>query len=152
MSYAIGSVPAHGLTPIEDFNQPLAKTLNEVSNRVSQFESIGQSFAIAPQSMKLFTNDEAARLSDTLEKMNADQAAPIVSAISGLVEEQGGAAASRTLINQFAKEGRPTRLSSALALATSANAVSKGYVKEYLAGNAFLTKQRGRSRYEQVSS
>ena len=139
MSYAIGSVPAHGLTPIEDFNQPLAKTLNEVSNRVSQFESIGQSFAIAPQSMKLFTNDEAARLNDTIEKMNPDQAAPIVSAISGLVEEQGGAAASRTLINQFTKDGRPTRLSSALALATSANAVNKGYVKEYLAGNAFLT-------------
>lgn len=113
MSFAINHVPAHGLTTIEDFNQPLAKTLNEVSNRVSQFESIGQSFAIAPQSMKLFTNEEAARLNDTLEKMNADQAAPIVSAISGLVEEQGGAAASRTLINQFTKDGRPTKLSSA---------------------------------------
>lgn len=141
MSFAINHVPAHGLTTIEDFNQPLAKTLNEVSNRVSQFESIGQSFAIAPQSMKLFTNEEAARLNDTLEKMNADQAAPIVSAISGLVEEQGGAAASRTLINQFTKDGRPTKLSSALALATSANAVNKGYVKEYLAGNAFLTNK-----------
>lgn len=141
MSFAINHVTAHGLTTIEDFNQPLAKTLNEVSNRVSQFESIGQSFAIAPQSMKLFTNEEAARLNDTLEKMNADQAAPIVSAIAGLVEEQGGATASRTLINQFTKDGRPTKLSSALALATSANAVNKGYVKEYLAGNAFLTNK-----------
>ena len=84
MSFAINHVTAHGLTTIEDFNQPLAKTLNEVSNRVSQFQSIQQSFAIAPQSMKLFTNEEAARLNDTLEKMNADQAAPIVSAISGL--------------------------------------------------------------------
>lgn len=141
MSFAINHVPAHGLTTIEDFNQPLAKTLNEVSNRVSQFQSIQQSFAIEPQAMKLFTNDEAARLNDTLEKMNADQAAPIVSAISGLVEEQGGAAASRTLINQFTKDGRPTKLSSALALATSDNAVNKGYVKEYLAGNAFLTNK-----------
>lgn len=141
MSFAINHVPAHGLTTIEDFNQPLAKTLNEVSNRVSQFQSIQQSFAIEPQAMKLFTNEEAARLNETLEKMNADQAAPIVSAISGLVEEQGGAAASRTLINQFTKDGRPTKLSSALALATSANAVNKGYVKEYLAGNAFLTNK-----------
>ena len=31
MSFAINHVPAHGLTTIEDFNQPLAKTLNEVS-------------------------------------------------------------------------------------------------------------------------
>ena len=91
--------------------------------------------------MKLFTNEEAARLNETLEKMNADQAAPIVSAIAGLVEEQGGATASRTLINQFTKDGRPTRLSSALALSTSANAVNKGYVKEYLAGNVFLTNK-----------
>lgn len=141
MSFAINHVPAHGLTTIEDFNQPLAKTLNEVSNRVSQFQSIQQSFAIEPQAMKLFTNEEAARLNDTLEKMNADQAAPIVSAIAGLVEEQGGSTASRTLINQFTKDGRPTRLSSALALSTSANAVNKGYVKEYLAGNAFLTNK-----------
>lgn len=141
MSFAINHVPAHGLTTIEDFNQPLAKTLNEVSNRVSQFQSIQQSFAIEPQAMKLFTNEEAARLNETLEKMNADQAAPIVSAIAGLVEEQGGATASRTLINQFTKDGRPTRLSSALALSTSANAVNKGYVKEYLAGNVFLTNK-----------
>lgn len=141
MSFAINHVPAHGLTTIEDFNQPLAKTLNEVSNRVSQLQSIQQSFAIEPQAMKLFTNEEAARLNDTLEKMNADQAAPIVSAIAGLVEEQGGTTASRTLINQFTKDGRPTRLSSALALSTSANAVNKGYVKEYLAGNAFLTNK-----------
>ena len=91
--------------------------------------------------MKLFTNEEAARLNDTLEKMNADQPLRLSRQFLDLSRNREEQRPQRTLINQFTKDGRPTKLSSALALATSANAVNKGYVKEYLAGNAFLTNK-----------
>lgn len=142
MAFAIQYVPDHELKPIQDWNQPLPNTLTEVARRVSQFESISSGFGLDPLQAKLFTNDEASRLTDTLGKMSAEQAAPLVSALATVAEERGGAGAARTLINQFSKDGKPTWISSALALATSENAVEKGYVKEYLAGRILLADKQ----------
>jgi len=145
MAFAIQYVPAHELTVINDWNQPLPNTLMEVARRVSQFESLSESFGLEDQQRKLFTNDEALQLTETLGKMNAEQAAPLISALATVVNERGGAGATRALINQFSKDSKPTWLSSALALATSGNAVEKGYVKEYLAGHILLAEQQADS-------
>ena len=73
--------------------------------------------------------------------MNADQPLRLSRQFLDLSRNREEQWPQEPLINQFTKDGRPTKLSSALALATSANAVNKGYVKEYLAGNAFLTNK-----------
>lgn len=142
MAFAMQYVPAHELTPIRDWNQPLPNTLAEVERRVSQFESISESFGIDANRRKLFTNDEAQRLTETIGKMNAEQAAPLVSALATVVDQRGGNGAVNALIGQFSKDGKPTWLSSALALATSDEAVEKGYIKEYLAGHILLADQQ----------
>lgn len=145
MAYAMQYVPAHELTPINDWNQPLPNTLMEVERRVSQLDSVSESFGLEDNRRKLFTNDEAKRLTETLEKMNAEQATPLIAALSTVINERGGRGAMGALINQFSKNGNPTWLSSALYLASSEECVTKGYLKEFVAGHILLAEQQADS-------
>lgn len=134
MLMLIHSVPDTGLTHITDWNRSPALLAEEIKKRAQMSSAASGFFGLPQENARLLTNDEAKSLTETLDKLTAEQAEPLIVMITQMAQSQGGEDAGRALLAQFSDKKGFTRYGAAMLLATDDNAVNSGYVRQYLNG------------------